>query len=29
MLIDAGFKNIEERPLSGPAEIVIDHKSKI
>jgi hypothetical protein len=29
MLIDAGFKNIEKRPLAGQAEIVIGHKSKI
>jgi hypothetical protein len=26
MLSDVGFKNIEKRPLSGPAEIVIGYK---
>ena len=26
MLIDVGFKNIERRPLAGPAEIVIGYK---
>jgi hypothetical protein len=26
MLVDVGFKNIERRPLAGPAEIVIGYK---
>lgn len=26
MLIDAGFRDIEKKPLAGPAEIVIGHK---
>lgn len=29
MLVDVGFKNIERRPLAGPAEIVIGYKRNI
>jgi 3-hydroxy-5-methyl-1-naphthoate 3-O-methyltransferase len=28
MLSDVGFKNIEKRPLAGPAQIVIGYKNK-